>query len=348
MSAPRTAALLRPPSRARARSRPGLWPGLAALALAALAGCELGPVQEAPETPRDGGADGARTAPASPPPAPVVPSQRSAELASYYARLERDLVGQGLLRTDGGGPDTPWTDTQLVRDFENIALAEEYERGAGLRPSRGGLGHIKRWEQPVRVSAAFGASVGADQRARESATLRRYVDRLAGVTGHPISMSERDPNFHVLFLSEDDRADIATRVRRLVPRIDQASLSVLQSLPREIHCLVIAFSEEPGGFAYGKAVALVRAEHPELLMKSCIHEEVAQGLGLANDSPRARPSIFNDDDEFALLTRHDELLLRMLYDPRLRAGMSAEEARPVVRRMARELGAERVAGYGGL
>ena len=32
-------------------------------------------------------------------------------------------------------------------------------------------------------------------------------------------------------------------------------------------------------------------------------------MGLANDSPEARPSIFNDDEEYALLTGHDEMLL---------------------------------------
>ncbi len=84
-------------------------------------------------------------------------------------------------------------------------------------------------------------------------------------------------------------------------------------------------------------MALIRSEHPDLFRLSCIHEEIAQGLGIPNDSPRARPSIFNDDDEFALLTRHDELLLQMLYDPRLTPGMTAEEARPIARIIAREL-----------
>jgi hypothetical protein len=46
-----------------------------------------------------------------------------------------------------------------------------------------------------------------------------------------------------------------------------------------------------------------------------------------------RPSIFNDDGEFALLTEHDEHLLRILYDPRLKPGMTAEEAMPLVRRI---------------
>ncbi|MFN7052469.1 MAG: DUF2927 domain-containing protein, partial [Gemmobacter sp.] len=82
---------------------------------------------------------------------------------------------------------------------------------------------------------------------------------------------------------------------------------------------------------------VVRAEHPDLLRLSCLHEEIAQGLGLANDSPLARPSIFNDDEEFALLTRQDELMLKMLYDPALRPGMTAAEARPIVKAIATRL-----------
>jgi hypothetical protein len=84
-------------------------------------------------------------------------------------------------------------------------------------------------------------------------------------------------------------------------------------------------------------VALIRAEHPELLRSACIHEELAQGMGLANDSPTARPSIFNDDEEFGLLTKHDELLLKILYDPRLKTGMTVEEATPIVQTIAAEL-----------
>ena len=84
-------------------------------------------------------------------------------------------------------------------------------------------------------------------------------------------------------------------------------------------------------------MAIIRAELPPRLRTSCIHEELAQGMGLANDSPTARPSIFNDDEEFALLTNHDALLLQMLYDQRLTPGMTAETATPVVRTIAGEL-----------
>ena len=72
------------------------------------------------------------------------------------------------------------------------------------------------------------------------------------------------------------------------------------------------------------------------MRKACFHEELAQGLGLANDSPAARPSIFNDDEEFALLTDHDASLLRLLYHPDLTPGMTPDEARPILRRLLDE------------
>ncbi len=270
-------------------------------------------------------------------PAPVGISGRSKALSTYFNRVQSDLLSQGLLRTDGGGPDTPFTATDLARNFEMIAFYDEYERGMGLRGAHGGPGFLRRWGVPVRFGVEFGASVPEDQRRIDRANVRAYSRRLARVTGHPISVSESNPNFHVLFMGEDDRAQMLTRVRQIVPNINPASLNILRDIPRSIHCLVIAFSATGNDSDYREAIALVRAEHPGLLRKSCIHEELAQGLGLANDSPHARPSIFNDDDEFALLTSHDEMLLKMLYDRRLRAGMPLDEAGPVIREIAEEL-----------
>ncbi|MCQ8205510.1 DUF2927 domain-containing protein, partial [Vibrio parahaemolyticus] len=77
---------------------------------------------------------------------------------------------------------------------------------------------------------------------------------------------------------------------------------------------------------------------------SCVHEEMAQAMGLPNDSPDARPSLFNDDLEFALLTDHDAVLLRMLYDPRLRPGMTAAQARPLLPAIARDAQAAQAKG----
>ena len=50
-----------------------------------------------------------------------------------------------------------------------------------------------------------------------------------------------------------------------------------------------------------------------------------------------RPTIFNDDEEFALLTVQDEMMLKILYNPALRPGMTLQEARPIVERLASQL-----------
>ena len=110
----------------------------------------------------------------------------------------------------------------------------------------------------------------------------------------------------------------------------------MTSLTRNNFCAVYASSTRAAPYVYSSAIALIRTEHPDLMRDACYHEEIAQGLGLANDSPKARPSIFNDDEEFAFLTTHDERLLSILYDHRLRPGMTPDQARRIVARLASE------------
>lgn len=268
----------------------------------------------------------------------TAPSPRSEALRDYYAEVQSDLLARGLLRTDGGGPDTPYTPDMLATNFEQIAFYDEYARGAGLRRSTGRAGNLRRWDVPVRVGLEFGASVPESIQSADTAVVQGYVARLAKVSGHTITTTgPRRANFHVLVMGADDRDQMLTRVREIVPGAGRTTLSLFRNTPREIHCLVVAFSDQTNTNAYRTAIAMVRAEHPDLLRKSCYHEEIAQGLGLANDSPEARPSIFNDDDEFALLTTHDEALLQMLYNPALSIGMSLEAARPTIKSLAREL-----------
>lgn len=263
-------------------------------------------------------------------------SEASRSLATHYRRIENDLKVRGLLRTDGGGPDTTFTDTMLARNFVRIALFDEFvATPTGLR-AQPTISRLRRWEQPVRVTIDFGATIPEDQRTEDAQNVRNYVSRLSRVSGLPMSMSDEDPNFHVLILNEDDRLGYEDKLRALVPGIDRVTLQAFLDVPRDTLCLVLAFSRDNSP-SYDQAVALIRGEHPDLMRLSCIHEEMAQGLGLANDSPQARPSIFNDDEEFGLLTTHDELLLKMLYDDRFETGMEAAEAAPIARIIAAEL-----------
>ncbi len=301
---------------------------MAALAALSIAACDLAaPVQPTLKP---------QQRPANvPAPKPVVPkptSQQSASLRSYLNQVQTAQLTQGLLRQDGGGPDTPFSADVLARNFEQIALFNEYD---GAFTGRGGASPLRRWRQPVRMEVIFGAGVPPSQRSKDAGDVQRYAARLSRVTGHPISVGGQ-PNFVVIVAGEDDRATALQAAASRVAGVTPESLRALNNMRRDTYCAVAAYAAGPDPNTYTAAVAVIRAENPDLLRLSCIHEELAQGLGLANDSPSARPSIFNDDDEFALLTRHDELLLQMLYDDRLRTGMRAAEARPIVRILARE------------
>lgn len=257
-------------------------------------------------------------------------------MAAYYAKLQKRMLSRGLLRTDRGGPDAPFGARLLARNFMRIALFDEYAPGDGPDNGHETVDRLRKWNQPLRMVLEFGATVPPDERIRDAAFVRSYAARLSRLTGLPIEVATGGAgNFHVLVLNEDERRVIAPRLHQMVPGIDAHTVSVIESMPLSTYCLVFGFSP-PGSYVDTQAVAVIRAEHPQLMRDACYEEELAQGLGPSNDSPEARPSIFNDDQEYAFLTRQDALILRMLYDPRLKIGMTADEARPIVQDLARE------------
>ena len=269
------------------------------------------------------------------PPAVMAPTAKSLATSAYYTQIQQTLLGQGLLRTDSGS-DIPYTDRILAENFMRIALFDEYRRSASGLVREETESRLRRWEVPVRVGLRFGASVSAERQATDRARIASFVARLALVTRHPIIMDDAEPNFVIHIVSEDEREALGPKVRAMLPNLSPGDVAGITQMPRTTYCLVYALSEGNSG-AYTRAFAVIRSEHPDLLRLSCVHEELTQGLGLPNDSPRARPSIFNDDEEFALLTDHDEQLLRILYSEDLRPGMSAAEARPIVFSLARRL-----------
>lgn len=60
-------------------------------------------------------------------------------------------------------------------------------------------------------------------------------------------------------------------------------------------------------------------------VRDCLHEEVAQALGPINDLYRLSDSVFNDDNFHNVLTRFDMMVLRAVYAPELRSGMTRDQ-----------------------
>lgn len=254
----------------------------------------------------------------------------------FYRQVETNLLTQGLLRSDGGGPDVPFTDEMLARNFMALAFSEEFADTGGIVQASGRPSTLHRWEVPITLEPVFGATIPKDAATRDRDVVTAYAARLSRISAHPISVVESGGNFTLFVLHDQDMVTIGPRLRARMPEISDSEIAFVESLPLETYCVV--FTSDPANDGrIARAIAIVRAELPPALRTSCYHEELAQGLGLANDSDFARPSIFKDDDEFGRLTDHDEALLSILYHPRLTPGMTEDTAAPIVLSIARSL-----------
>jgi len=275
------------------------------------------------------------------PPAPEAQTGDTASAASqaartYYAGIQSDLLSRGMMRTDGGTKDAPFDARILTDNFIRIALFDEFDSSTGNLVARATESRLRRWNGPVRVGLHFGASVPKDRQASDRARISAFLDRLSRLTGLSIGLSSSRANFFLFVVNEDERRALGPVIAASMPGVTATDIASFTQMPPSTYCQVSAMVENDTSF-YRRAFAVIRAEHPDLMHLSCLHEEVTQGLGLPNDSPQARPSIYNDDQEFALMTPMDEMMLRILYDRRLKPGMSVREARPVVLRIAREM-----------
>ncbi|MDT8344098.1 MAG: DUF2927 domain-containing protein [Thermohalobaculum sp.] len=260
------------------------------------------------------------------------PYQDGASWAGY-ALHRREAGG---LRTDRAAPDLPFDERVLERDFLTVALGAE-PNPVGAQPGERTLaaGVLRRWQAPIRWTLADDSLTAA----RDGPLVERTLTRLAAITGHDIAPAgDEAANLYVFFLRPQDYATITADPpdwpsgRWLAGFIDRFGRAP------DTPC-VATFSasgpDAPGGpHRIAFAVVLIRAELPASLAEACIEEELSQTMGLPNDDPGVRPSIFNDDEEFALLTRHDEALLRILYDPRLEPGMTEADLAPLLPRVA--------------
>jgi hypothetical protein len=244
----------------------------------------------------------------------------------YYEALVAKLRTEGKMRAETAPQDAPFDAADLVRNFERIALHHEARI---TRPGSEGnweQNPLQRWAGPLNYRLS-GKAVTPQDRA-EVASL---MGRIAGLTGLEITESESEWNFLILITTPEEHEDFSAALAQRLPATVK-TFDLWRTSPRLICVAHNLFSGEDHN-SIVTALVSIGSETGGLLRRACLHEEIVQALGLANDHPDVRPSIFNDDGEFALLTEHDEHLLRILYDPRLEPGMTAGEAMPIVRRI---------------
>jgi hypothetical protein len=238
-----------------------------------------------------------------------------------FADYQSLMLSIGKMRGDVRPADVPYDAATLAENFRRIAFFEvPDDRNRSAK-------RLTRWNQPIRY-----ALYGSDLARHDTQLVDGLMRRASRLTGLQVINDTARPNFLIFVLAPGEEVS--------PPPVadDPEVLQDLDALARYAwDCSVHAYTRGTAQSEITTAIVYVRAAVKGFYRQACLHEEIFQGLGLFADDETVRPSIFNDDEEFALLTEHDEHLVRILYDPRLRIGMRAEEAMPTVSRIAEDL-----------
>ena len=254
----------------------------------------------------------------------------SVELSNTYASIERAYRERGKFRSEYDPTDAPVSVDILVKNFARVALQSETHQVDGTVLANGQPKPLVRWDMPLNLW-----TLGVDE--FDKAHLEHLSDRITRLTGLSVNFTRdvQRANIYIMVADAEGRRELA----ELIATLGYANDAPLAKVwPEQVKFPCIArVAIDPVDHTMRWAIILVKDELNGAFRRSCFSEELIQSLGLFNDGANIRPSIFNDDAEFIELTRHDEYLLHILYDQRLRPGMTPEEAQPVVREIATKL-----------
>jgi AcrR family transcriptional regulator len=182
---------------------------------------------------------------------------------------------------------------------------------------------VRKWSGPMRVA------IYARDPLRYRQLVLPHLDHLRRVTGLDIGLvdnSEPDQNAYVFVFGREQFYAYAEQ--HLGPGKNPRT-------NRFLACF--GYFHANGRKDIDEITAVIPSFISDEEIRACVVEEVTQAIGLPNDSNSANPSIFNDDDAYQDLTWQDELFLRVLYDPRVRSGMTRAEFEPLAGRIIEEL-----------
>lgn len=226
----------------------------------------------------------------------------------------------------------------LVDSFVELAMKNGYSTRQNP---------VRKWITPVRYFIVH--RVGDKDLHRE--LIDAHFRHLAQITGLGIQPAEARAaaNFLVVLTSESALASDLPRY------FGTGSARQHEMLFHHSLCMASFATERRGTIVRAVAMIPVDAARAGADLASCVVEELTHAMGLGNDTLRTLPSIFSRKSNRIFLSGLDHLVLKMLYDPRIKPGMNEKTALPVLRTIAGEYErdkrfetAERIAEESGL
>jgi hypothetical protein len=219
----------------------------------------------------------------------------------------------------GAPPEfTIFTAQELTRGFLALAFGSDLRLGSQLS-------RIHRFEKEVQVHVTSTGSVDriqsyrkiVDEFAREFPSLRLNFTDDAYSAGIVVRLID-EKNFETAL-----RAAFGERTARdFVARTDA-------------QCMTAVKSEAEGGIIRADTFLIV--DQGDRVFFNCAYHEMLHALGLPNHDQRNPWTALNQDRLVGYLTAYDRALIRLLYDPRIRSGMTRADAQRAARAVARDL-----------
>jgi hypothetical protein len=203
-----------------------------------------------------------------------------------------------------------FTDAEIVDGFLKTAFGAEYHLA-------GRVDRVRKYDVPVRVFAD-------GDRADRKAQLGKVVAEIAQHIQHlDIAMAEKreDANVNVRLVRDRDLYRTITtyygkeRAREIKSSLDPQCLSGFRKNERfEIEHSDVILTVDSGDFVF----------------LDCAYEELLQSLGPINDTSSVPWTMFNDKVSMGFFDVYDQYILNLLYDPRIKAGMTVDEVKAVL------------------
>jgi hypothetical protein len=204
-----------------------------------------------------------------------------------------------------------FTDGEIVDGFLKTAFGAEYHLA-------GRVDRIRKYDAPVRVFA------DGVRRSNRKAQLAKVVADIATRVRHlDIAMVDSGDGANVVVKLVRDRDLFRTistfygtdRAREIRSNLDPQCLSGFRKNDKyEIEHSDVILTVDSGDFTF----------------LDCAYEELLQSLGPINDTNSVPWTMFNDSVQMGFFDVYDQYILNILYDPRIKAGMTVQEVKAVL------------------
>jgi hypothetical protein len=201
---------------------------------------------------------------------------------------------------------TSFSDDEIKDGFFKTAFRAELQFDRRIE-------RIRKFDEPVRV---FVVNRGAPDRRAEIATI--ITDIHAHVDHLDVALTDdrQAANFVVTLVQSRDFA----RTIRAHYGPDKA-----QQIQQSLHPQCLSGIGKDRSFRIRRAEVILPVDAGEFAFYDCAYEELLQALGVINDDNSVPWTMFNDNVQMGYFDVYDQYLLNILYDPRVRPGMTKAE-----------------------